>query len=75
MMSCAGNEYVSTPAMDSIAAGGVRFERAYCANPVCLPSRYSMMTGRMPGEVGIRSNPDGAAVDIPGEVRSATMGW
>ena len=75
MMGCAGNPYVRTPAMDSIAANGVRFERAYCANPVCLPSRYSMMTGRMPGDVGIRSNPDGNAASIPAEVRSAAMGW
>ena len=75
MMGCAGNPYVRTPAMDSIAANGVRFERAYCANPVCLPSRYSMMTGRMPGEFGIRSNQDGAAASVPSETRSAAMGW
>lgn len=47
MMSCAEDGYLRTPAMDSLAAGGVRFERAYCANPVCLPSRYAMMTGHM----------------------------
>ena len=75
MMGCAGNPYVRTPAMDSIAANGVRFERAYCANPVCLPSRYSMMTGRMPGDVGIRSNPDGNRASISAQVKSTTMGW
>ena len=75
MMGCAGNPYVRTPAMDSIAANGVRFERAYCANPVCLPSRYSMMTGRMPGDVGIRSNPDGNRASISAQVQSTTMGW
>ena len=74
MMGCAGNPYVRTPAMDGIAANGVRFERAYCANPVCLPSRYSMMTGRMPGEAGIRSNHDGVAASVPPEVVSNTMG-
>ena len=75
MMGCAGNPYVRTPAMDSIAATGVRFERAYCANPVCLPSRYSMMTGRMPGDVGIRSNPDGNRASISARAKSTTMGW
>jgi len=44
MMSCAGNPYVKTPALDSLAATGMRFERAYCANPVCIPSRFSMMS-------------------------------
>ena len=49
MMSCAGNEYLKTPAMDYIANSGIRFTRAYATNPVCSPSRVSMMTGRFPG--------------------------
>lgn len=49
MMSCAGNQWVKTPAMDFIAENGVRFTRAYCANPVSVPSRMSMITGRMSG--------------------------
>ena len=53
MMSCAGNEYLQTPAMDRLAREGVRFERAYCTNPVCLPSRFSWFTGRMPSELDI----------------------
>lgn len=53
MLGCAGNRYVRTPAMDGLAAEGVRFDRAYCTNPVCVPSRFSLMTGRMPSETGI----------------------
>ncbi|MBM1105486.1 sulfatase-like hydrolase/transferase [Aurantibacter crassamenti] len=49
MMSCAGNEWLKTPAMDYIAENGVRFTRAYVTNPVCTPSRISLMTGRFPG--------------------------
>ena len=49
MMSCAGNKYVKTPAMDYIANNGIRFTRAYTANPVCSPARVSLMTGRFPG--------------------------
>ncbi|MDX1982004.1 MAG: sulfatase-like hydrolase/transferase [Bryobacteraceae bacterium] len=56
MMSCTGNPWVKTPAMDSIAAAGVRFERAYSGNPVCVPARTSMMTGRYPSHFGIRGN-------------------
>jgi len=74
MMSCAGNKYLKTPAMDSLARTGVRFERAYCTNPVCLPSRFSMMTGRMPSELGIRSN-RGSREAIPKAVLQQSMGW
>ncbi|MEO9892462.1 sulfatase-like hydrolase/transferase [Aurantibacter sp.] len=49
MMSCAGNKWLKTPAMDYIAENGVRFTRAYVTNPVCTPSRMSLMTGRFPG--------------------------
>lgn len=38
-MSCTGNPHLKTPAMDSIAARGVRFERAYVTQPLCLPCR------------------------------------
>lgn len=49
MMSCSGNKYLKTPAMDYIANNGIRFTRAYSTNPVCSPARVSMMTGRFPG--------------------------
>ena len=49
MMSCSGNSYVKTPAMDYIANNGIRFTRAYTTNPVCSPARVSLMTGRFPG--------------------------
>lgn len=46
-MSCAqGREYLHTPHMDSIAANGMRFTRAYCANPICQPSRTATFAGR-----------------------------
>ncbi|MCC6858490.1 MAG: sulfatase-like hydrolase/transferase [Bryobacterales bacterium] len=56
MMSCAGNRRLKTPAMDSIAATGTRFDLAYSANPVCVPARTSMMTGRYPSYFGMESN-------------------
>lgn len=55
-MSCAGNPDVRTPAIDSLAEAGVRFRNAYCSSPLCAPSRASMMTGRMPSELGIDDN-------------------
>ena len=56
-MSCTiGRDYIHTPHMDSLAATGMRFTRAYCANPLCVPSRASMFTGRYPHEVAIQTN-------------------
>lgn len=56
LMSCTGNKYLQTPAMDSLAVKGVRFDLAYCANPICVPSRASMMTGKMPHDIGVTYN-------------------
>lgn len=55
-MSCAGNPYLHTPALDRIARHGVRFSNAYCSFPLCVPSRMSMVTGRLPHEMEIFAN-------------------
>lgn len=56
MMSCTGNKWLKTPAMDAIASAGIRFNCAYATNPVCVPSRFSLQTGRFPTEIGMREN-------------------
>ena len=56
MMSCMGNEWLQTPNMDKIASMGYRFEKAYCSNPVCTPSRFSLFTGHYASEVGAKEN-------------------
>ena len=56
MLSCAGNRHVKTPHMDSLAATGTRFERAYCSDPVCVPSRFSLLSGVMPSRIGMEHN-------------------
>ena len=74
MMSCTGNPWVKTPAMDRLAATGVRFERAYCANPVCSPSRVCMMTGYMPNRFGMRTNDKGYGPP-PAAILRKSLGW
>jgi choline-sulfatase len=56
MLSCAGNKWLKTPAMDSLMNKGMRFEKAYATNPVCVPSRFSLITGHYPSDVGMREN-------------------
>src|SRR5258706_28030 len=51
-----GNEVLRTPNLDRIAARGVRFERALVANPICMPNRSSIATGRLPSVHGTRTN-------------------
>lgn len=56
MLSCAGNQDLHTPNMDSLAADGVRFEKAYAAQPLCIPQRCSWYTGLMPHQHGVTFN-------------------
>ncbi|MCY3762812.1 MAG: sulfatase-like hydrolase/transferase, partial [Gemmatimonadetes bacterium] len=44
----AGNPTVRTPNLDRLAAGGVCFDNACCASPVCSPARASWLTGLYP---------------------------
>ena len=56
-LSCRmGDRYLKTPALDSLAARGTFFTRAYTANPLCMPARNSLFTGRYPHETGVTDN-------------------
>ena len=52
-MRCTGNEDLHTPAMDRLAAEGVRFEKAYCTYPLCTPSRASIFAGHNHSHPGV----------------------
>jgi len=49
---------VKTPAIDRLAARGVRFDRAYAQVAMCSPSRVSMLTGWRPERTGVWQNED-----------------
>lgn len=54
-LACYGHPLVKTPHLDRLAARSVVFERAYCQQAVCNPSRSSLMTGRRPDTLQIWS--------------------
>jgi arylsulfatase A-like enzyme/Flp pilus assembly protein TadD len=47
---------VETPAIDRFRADSILFERAYAHVPLTLPSHASLLTGRLPHEIGVRDN-------------------
>lgn len=46
------NPELDTPALDRLCAEGTRFNRAYCPNPTCSPTRASLITGQYPSKHG-----------------------
>jgi choline-sulfatase len=70
MMGCAGDKTVLTPALDWLAAGGVRFSRVSCQGPLCMPARASFMTERYVRDHGVYTNWGQIAPDSPTYVRA-----
>ncbi len=54
-LSCMGASDFRTPHLDRLAADGARFTSWYSNSPVCSPSRAALLTGRYPGNAGVRS--------------------
>ncbi len=50
---CYGNSEIRTPNIDRLAQTGMRFDRFFCASPVCSPSRASFFTGQIPSFHGV----------------------
>jgi len=51
-----GYEQVKTPNLDRLSQRGVTFTHAYCASPVCNPSRTALMSGQRSSTTGVYSN-------------------
>jgi arylsulfatase A-like enzyme len=79
-VGCYGRDDVRTPAIDSLARDGMKFEQAYANSPVCTPSRVAMITGRYqnrlpigqeeplgPNDVGL----DPGEPSLPAQLRAA----
>jgi len=55
-LSCYGQTKFSTPQIDRLAAGGMRFTQHYSGSSVCAPARSSLLTGLHTGHTPIRGN-------------------
>ena len=55
-VSTSGYQPIQTPALESLAASGLTFRRAYCQYPVCGPSRASFLSGLYPESTRVLDN-------------------
>ena len=53
LMQHQGDETIETPTLDTLAAAGTRFDRAYSECPICIPARRTLMTGQTRGPTAI----------------------
>lgn len=64
-MACYGNDQIETPALNALADESCVFENAYVSQPVCSPSRATMMTGLWPHTAGVPSCNKPLPADVP----------
>ncbi len=55
-LGCYGSPITVSPNLDALAADGLLFNRAYCQQAICRPSRASLMTGTRPETTGLFHN-------------------
>jgi choline-sulfatase len=65
VLAAYGGRTAKTPNIDALAGDGVVFNSAYCNSPLCAPSRYVFMSGRLPSCIGAFDNAAELAADVP----------
>jgi choline-sulfatase len=60
-----GGRVVQAPHLQALAQASAVFDAAYCNSPICAPSRFSMMSGRLPTAIGAYDNASEFAASTP----------
>ena len=63
-----GDDAARTPTIDGLAEQGIVFDAAYCAAPVCAPSRFALLTGVYPTSAG-PAHHMGASAELPDDIK------
>ena len=61
-LGCYGNNWIKTPNIDKLAAGGTSFSQGYVSASVCGPSRAGLLTGVYQQRMGVYGNYDKGGV-------------
>ena len=64
-LGASGNSEIQTPVLDRLAGEGANFDHCFVQNPVCMPSRISMLSGQYPATLGILRNGVPVPQDTP----------
>jgi len=64
-LPCYGNQVVQASNIEALAEDGVVFESVYCNNPICAPSKFSMMSGQHTSKINAFDNAAEFSSDIP----------
>ncbi len=67
-LGCYGDPLAKSPNIDRLAAGGIRFDRAYCNQAVCAPSRNNLLLGSRSTSIGIYSLDQNFRLAVPDAV-------
>lgn len=65
VLGAGGHPFISTPHLDALAARGTRFTQATTPNPICVPARAALATGRYNHEIGYWDNADAYEGSVP----------
>src|SRR6185503_16108972 len=60
-----GHDVVQAPHVTALSEQGVTFDAAYCASPLCAPSRASLLTGLLPSRTGVYDNAAEMRASLP----------
>lgn len=71
-LECYGMQAVRTPVLNKMASEGVKYNNAYCSNPISSPSRSAMMTGMHQNTIQAHNHRSNRELALPEDVKPIT---